>query len=435
MSSDDLSKQFYDMLLESQWWSASTMRDYQRGQLAQLLRHARMNVPFYETRLNAVLKPNGHIDWARWSDIPIVTRKDMREQREAMQARELPAGHGPIGLVETSGSSGVAITITTNRLSGLANDGLRWRGQSWNELDWSRGLLIREGNDPLDAAPPLGKRVGIWGPPWLDAAQEGYCLQINKLAEGNDVLALFRSARLSYLNTGPKTAHTLALDAIRLGLDMQIEAFLCQGEAVGEEDREISQKVFGARLIEHYSSKEAGQIAHTCPQGHLHINSEVMFAEVVDVSGQPCGPGEKGRLIVTPLYHTAQPLIRYEQGDWVTAGQGCLCGRQLPVLESVAGRELAMFYHPDGRAVVQVLPSEARRALCCHQMQIAQVGANEYEVRFVPQGTAKPDHSLFLAHFRRVFFDDARVVFVPVDDIPLTAGGKALEYINEWRRG
>ncbi|HWV46625.1 MAG TPA: hypothetical protein VN039_11500, partial [Nitrospira sp.] len=63
------------------------------------------------------------------------------------------------------------------------------------------------------------------------------------------------------------------------------------------------------------------------------------------------------------------------------------------------------------------------------------VGANDYEVRFVPQGAAKPDQSLFLTHFRRVFFDDARVVFVPVEDIPLTAGGKALEYINEWRRG
>jgi phenylacetate-CoA ligase len=435
MADDELAKQFYDMLQESQWWSADAIRNYQRGQLSQLLRHARTNVPFYESRLDPVFKGNDDIDWSRWSEIPIVTRKDMREHHNAMQARELPAGHGPTGVVETSGSSGVAISITTNRLSGLANDGLRWRSQGWNLLDWSLGLLIREGDDPLDAAPPLGKRVGIWGPPWDDAAQEGYCLQINKLANGSDVLALFQSAHLSYLNTGPKTAHTLALDAVRLGLEMQIEAVLCQGEAVGEEDREIAQRVFGARLIEHYSSKEAGQIAHTCPRGHLHINSEVMFVEVVDRNGQACAPGEKGRLIVTPLYHTAQPLIRYEQGDWVTAGWACSCGRQLPVLESVAGRELAMFHHPDGRAVVQVLPPEARRALYCHHMQIAQVGANDYEVRFVPQGAAKPDQSLFLTHFRRVFFDDARVVFVPVEDIPLTAGGKALEYINEWRRG
>ena len=78
MSTDGgLQRQFYEMLMESQWWSADELRNYQRSQLSQLLRHAKKNVPFYEHRLDAVVKPNGDIDWDRWGEIPIVRRQDL----------------------------------------------------------------------------------------------------------------------------------------------------------------------------------------------------------------------------------------------------------------------------------------------------------------------------------------------------------------------
>src|SRR5690242_20610737 len=89
-----LQRQFFDMLMDSQWWSAEQLRNYQRSQLSQLLHHAKKNVPFYEHRLDAVLKPNGDIDWSRWEEIPIIKRKDMAEHRGAMLATALPAGHG-----------------------------------------------------------------------------------------------------------------------------------------------------------------------------------------------------------------------------------------------------------------------------------------------------------------------------------------------------
>lgn len=98
-----LQRQFFQMLMESQFWSPKALENYQRSQLAQLLRHARKNVPFYEHRLDAVLEPNGDIDWDRWHEIPIVRRRDMIDHRTAMQARELPPGHGPTGSIETSG--------------------------------------------------------------------------------------------------------------------------------------------------------------------------------------------------------------------------------------------------------------------------------------------------------------------------------------------
>jgi phenylacetate-CoA ligase len=83
-------QQIFDMLMESQFWSADQMRDYQRSQLAQLLRHAKAHVPFYKTRLDCVLRKDGSIDWDRWEEIPIVTRADLRDRGGEMLSTFVP---------------------------------------------------------------------------------------------------------------------------------------------------------------------------------------------------------------------------------------------------------------------------------------------------------------------------------------------------------
>ena len=61
-----------------------------------------------------------------------------------------PPGHGPFGVVETSGSSGLPIRVTVNRLAKLASDAVCWRTQHNHGLSWSRDLLQRLGNDRGD---------------------------------------------------------------------------------------------------------------------------------------------------------------------------------------------------------------------------------------------------------------------------------------------
>lgn len=428
-----LQRDFFDMLTESQWWPPDVLRNYQREQLGWLLRHARAQVPFYENRLDPVLASNGDIDWERWEDVPIVTRRDMVEHRDAMLARQLPPSHGPVALAETSGSTGLAIKITVNRLAAVVNNGLIWRSHVWSGLEWNNNLCVRTGTDST-AAFPDGKDGGQWGPVWAAAAREGRRWIINRYATGEQDLHFCARRQCSYLSTGPKVAHTLALDNNRLGLDVQLDAILCFGGTVGEEDRTVCKQAFGARLIEYYSSKEGAQIAHTCPAGKLHINGETVLVEIVDDRGEPCQPGELGRVIITPFFSTAQPLIRYDQGDLAIAGTTCSCGRSLPIIQEIAGRQLAMFHHPDGRVAARVLPMEGRHALCCEYMQVAQIGPNIYQVRYTPDGTGRsPDELQFKDIFRRTYFEDAEVELLRVERMPLTPVGKLVEYVNEWQ--
>lgn len=434
---DDLQRQFYEMLMESQWWSADQLRDYQRSQLSQLLRHAKANVPFYEHRLDAVLKANGDIDWDRWNELPIVKRNDMVEHRDAMQATEVPPGHGPTGILSTSGSTGLPIQITTNMLGSVANNGLRLRVHRWQDLDWSKTLCNRLGDESHAEEWPEGQPTGPWGPPWEADAMRGGSWMISRTFPSEYLFGFFAEHRCSYLAAGPNMAHINALDALRLGIEVKIDAILVQGNTVTQADRDICRQVFGAKMVEHYSSKEGGHMAHPCPAGTLHVNSEVCLFEVLDEDDRPVKPGETGRVVVTPFYQTAQPLIRYEQGDRVTVETAaCRCGRHGPTLHAVRGRNVAIFKHPNGRALANLMPDETTNLLRAQYWQLAQVGPHDYELRYVPSVSGESgDEAKVSEIFLSTFFPDACLRFVRTGQIALRDSGKLAEYVNEWQAG
>jgi phenylacetate-CoA ligase len=430
---ESLRRQFYEMLMESQFWSLERLVAYQREQLIPLLRQAKAHVPFYKTRLDAVLPSNGEVRWDRWGEIPIVKRQDMIDSREEMQTLELPPGHGPVSTISTSGSTGLPITVSVSAIGGIAQAGLRWRVQRWQDLDWSKTLCSRLGGVQHAADWPEGEPMGFWGPPWDLDAKRGGSWKVSRSWSSPELFAFFREHRCSYLNAGPNMAHINALDARRLGESLRIDAILAQGNVVTQADRDICLEVFGARLIEHYSSKEGGQMAHPCPNGRLHINMEGCLIEILDADGRPCTEGETGRVIVTPLLQTAQPLIRYEQGDWATVGGACSCGRHSPSLSEIVGRNIAIFRHPDGRLLANRMPDETRDVLAAQYFQLAQVGPNDYELRYVPDDwSASGDEGRARALFAARYFADASLRFVRQRDIALSSGGKLVEYVNEW---
>lgn len=435
MQPQDLQRAFYEMLMESQFWSPGQLVDYQRSQLEQLLRHARKNVPFYEKRLDPVFTASGDIDWDRWDEIPIVKRSDMLEHREAMLARERPAGHGASGTISSSGSTGRPIQVTSNRLTMLAANANRWRAHRWHGLDWSSTYTARHEFDPRSEYPDGWKRGG-WGPSWDEAAARGTLFQLSRNAHMPQIIEFLQRTGSRYFSTGPKTIHVMALELERTGAELKLDYVLPHGEQVSPGDREAYARVFGARTLEHYSSKEGGQIGYSCPHGPgLHVNAESVLVEIVDANGRAAPHGESGHVVLTPFVSTSQPLIRYDQGDFARFGPPCPCGRGLPVLAGIEGRSTAIFTHPDGRTVSRMLSEPARDLLGCTFWQIAQVGPLQFEVRYVPRHWDVPgDEAAALAMYHAIFFPDSEVKFVRVREILPTAGGKYIEYINEFDR-
>jgi phenylacetate-CoA ligase len=214
---------------------------------------------------------------------------------------------------------------------------------------------------------------------------------------------------------------------------VQIEAILTQGNVVRQSDRDICHRVFGARLIETYSSKEGGQLAHECSYGNLHLNVEGSIVEVLDPAGRPCGAGDTGRVVVTPIFQTAQPLIRYVQGDLATVGAPCTCGRQSGTLAKVIGRSVSVFSHPDGETkVLAYLPDVVRELLRSVHLQLAQIGPTAFEVRYQPlDWSSLGDEAAATDAIRRVLWTDSEIAFQRNRASP-NAADKMVDFVNEW---
>jgi phenylacetate-CoA ligase len=431
----DLLRAFYEQLMESQYWPIERLRDYQREQLEHLLRHARANSPFYESRLDAVFGSDGSLNFERWREIPILKRDDLALHREAMLAANVPPHHGEARDYVTSGSSGVPVSIRANGIATLAGRAAELRVFDWHSIDYS-AILCTIVNEPGVASWPEGRRRGPWGPSWAYGSSAGRGVEIGFFETYPHILDFIKRSEASYLITGATVAHALALEAERLKSGIVLDRVMTYGSDPTDAGRQAYRSAFGAGVLQRYSSKEANGIAHNCSTGdHYHIHAENIFVEVLDEAGEPCGPGETGTVVVTPFLSTHQPIIRYELGDLATIGTTCACGRTLPVLSEIAGRVSHVFRFPDGTSTYRRLPQALRAQLKAGMWQIAQVEPMRIELRYQPNDWNKMgDEGGVVAFMRTLYPEGVEIVTRRVERFRLTNAGKLIEYSYEVER-
>lgn len=436
-STPSLRQRIYEMLMESQYWPPALMLEFQRSQLVQLLRHARATVPFYKTRLDPLFTKNGDFEWSRWHEIPVVTRADLRERRSELLARELPPGHGSTKDFSTSGSSGVPITITATAIAGAAKEAARERFEKFHALGQAKCRAAFDFPSEFKNWEKVfrnGKKEPIGG---LKTASQGNILKVSTKAADADKLSVLRSGKAAILSSLPNDIEIIARKNLRLPQRerVKLESILCFGQGATIEQRDLFLRSFGAKTVEIYSSKEAGFMAFQCTSGnHFHINSELVFLEVLNSQGLPCAPGEIGRVVVTPLYSTAQPLIRYEQGDMATPGLACSCGLKLPVLSKIDGRQDPILKLP-GRLATEMLVNKdmLTRTLKADALQVAQVSELQFEIRYVaPKAVTPTGRGVITRHLRFVLHPDLNVSYKKVVEIPRNAGGKQQRFVREF---
>jgi phenylacetate-CoA ligase len=204
------------------------------------------------------------------------------------------------------------------------------------------------------------------------------------------------------------------------------------GEIVTPELRELAREVVGLPITDVYSSVEVGYIALQCPeQPHYHVQSEGVLVEVIDEAGQPCRPGEVGRVIVTALHNFAMPLLRYVIGDYAEVGEPCSCGRGLPVLSRVLGRTRNMLILPSGRRIWPLLEGALFSDVApVTQFQIVQLSHSLLEVRLVVSRPVTPaEEDALGAMIRHHLEHPYTIAFTYPASIPRGPGGKYEDFI------
>lgn len=412
-------------LAASQWASPEALAQAQWPQLQALLSHARQHSPFHAHRLAglpAVITPS---DWSR---IPVLTRQEVQTMGKDIRATLLPPGHGQRSPVFSSGSTGQPVATEQTDLTQLMWDVLTLRDHEWHRRDF-QGKLASLRHYPKGFAPGAAGSTGPnWGKATADLIRTGPVTMLDVSADVKAQWAWLRREQPQTLLT-----HPTVLDALLEGLDGQapgvpsLREVRTLSEALPEGLRERCRAVLGVPLTDVYSARETGYLALQCPDhDHYHVQSEAVYVEVLRDDGQPCEPGEIGRVVVTPLHNFAFPLIRYELGDHAEWGEPCPCGRGLPVLRRIWGRTRNRLMYPDGRWVWPIVNYRSLRDVApIRQMRLVQRSPQHIDVELVITPRPTPEVETRLAQcLTRNLGHAFDFQFCYVDHIPRSAGGK-----------
>jgi phenylacetate-CoA ligase len=237
-----------------------------------------------------------------------------------------------------------------------------------------------------------------------------------------------------YLLTYPTNLAALLRELRQRGITLPgLRQVRTIGETLSDDIRQACENQLKVDVADTYSSQEVGNIAIQCPMSGLyHVMSEYLLVEVLDDAGQPCVPGQTGRVVVTDLLNFATPLIRYEIGDYAEAGASCPCGRGLPTLRRIAGRERNMVLLPDGSRHWPLVGFQRFRQIApIRQYQIIQHSLQAIEVRLVVDAPLDASQQSLLQDVIRQslgYAFDLEFIFHH-QEIPRSKNGKFEEFV------
>lgn len=327
----------------TQWLATEALAEGQARQLNVLCEHHRAHTPAFAARLKAGglnhLKNLKHL-----RQLPPMSRRDAQALGESFFARQLPHRHLPLGVAKTSGSTGEPVSVRKTAINRLYWSAFTIRDHVWNRRQFGNRMSSIRAN--------VGKYVEMrdWGAPARDLFATGPAQGIPITTDIGEQLRLLRRFRPEFLIVYPNNLVAFVEIWESEGFDLEgLRHIKTIGETVPDALRARVKAITGIAVEDNYSSQEVGTIAIQCPESGLyHVMSEALIVEVLDAQGEPCREGEIGRVVVSDLVNLATPIIRYDIGDYAQMGASCACGRGLPTLRRIVGRERNLVRLPDG---------------------------------------------------------------------------------------
>jgi len=436
----------HNRLLESsQWQTAEQIRATQLVNLRGLVAHAAEQVPFYRDLFKKIgLRPEDPLTEQAWNSIPVLQRSDVRDLGEKLYARTYPTAFGALGLTTSGGSTGVPVRIRKTELDGLTWESIGLREEIWHRESVTGVLANLKGVSSVAYAAltrvpgTVAMNEGLWLPHWgrptSSLWETGRLGMLQPDNPPSVQVEFLRSLKPDYLLMRPAGLRLLLAHMREHHVTLPpLSAVWTVSENVDDSLRADCLDTFGCRIVSNYSAGETGYIALQCPLGDgYHVMSEVIRVEILDARGRACAPGEIGRVVVTPLYNYAMPLLRYEIGDEAQVGAPCVCGRGLPVLSSIVGRiEDYVILKTGQRRRVDLQHYRISAIREIREFQLAQTGPERIELRLAVSAPLKDEDLTFLnGMLAKSFGTHFAWQIVYLDAIPKTPAGKLLQFVN-----
>ena len=409
-------------LERSQWLPLETLRARQSERLAQILRYAGVNSPYYQRLFRERGFDPERFRPADFEALPLLTKAIIRSSTDEMLSREFP--RSALDVHRTGGSTGVALTayFDPRWIEPRTADFLR--SDQWAGCFHGMKIAALWGNPPLPKTFKEHVRALLFSRViYLDT------LDFNDRSVG-EFIDRWRRGKPEILYGHSHSIYMLARYVLANGIrDLRPRGIISTSMMLLAHERAVIEQAFDCKVFDRYGSEEVGLIAAECERHEgMHLNIEHLYIEFLREDGTAAAAGEEGSIVITDLFNRGMPFIRYQIGDvGVPTDRRCPCGRGLPLMERVTGRVADYLKRRDGSLVAGV--SLVERTLTAipglEQMQVVQPSAGEIVVNVVraPDFTPATEQAL-LSEFRWVFGPGMEIRPCYVQRIPQESSGK-----------
>ena len=341
---------YYQWLMKTQWLPPEELEEIQNGRLQIIINHAYENVPYYRKNFEERgLKPNDIQCKEDLKLLPILTKDDIRRNFDELIAKNYTK-FNPV-LFHTSGSTGQPLSCYIDGDLSTLIKATVWRHWQWCRVTYSepiavfRGTLINE----------FGKEQQCYYKVELSNQIHFSTFEMDKNVMGKYVKKL-NEIKPALIRGYPASLEILAQFIKKNNLKVhQPKAIHTSSEVVLQEQREITEEAFNAPLFDWYGHGESTVCAGECEYHKgLHLNLEFGFTEFVKTKETEKRENVYN-IISTSLWNFSMPFIRYDTEDLALLDNSkCLCGRGLPLIKKIIGRQADIIEGING---VRVSPS------------------------------------------------------------------------------
>lgn len=338
--------------LEREHWSSAKWHAWLEERKLRALRRAALDVPYYRQIWEERRRRGDNASFEVLANWPILKKEPLRTHPELLVASD--CNRRAMYEEHTSGTTGTPLTLWRSRETVQQWYALNEaRVRIWNGLS-HQNKWGHVGGQPV--VPFNQRRPPYWV--WNSALKQLYlsCMHIGPQSSAA-YLSAIKEYGLDYLLGYASSIALLAQAALESGARVPLKLVVTDSEPLLQTQRDLIEKGFACPVRETYGMAEIACAASECSAGALHLWPEVGIIELLDENDQPVAPGQTGRIVATKLLNLDMPLIRYDTQDLAQLDPDdrlCACGRTLPRLRKVLGRNDDVVITADGRRIVQI---------------------------------------------------------------------------------
>lgn len=405
-------------LTRTQWLPSKKIRDIQLKKLRALLEHCYKTVPFYHramkergVRAQDIRSPE---DLCR---LPIVRKQDIRMNPTLFRSLDIPRDAFE---ATTSGSTGEPFRFLRSRNTFDWEVAGTFRMYGWTGYRLGdRWVHIH----PRDDSGPLRQRLSVVR---KDLLFRRLRVDDFKISPEEMRMAAKRISSFKPFLIECSPIRLLEFGRYAQEVDASVPALVSTEQRIFPFERRLAADRWRGEVYDSYGSTEAMAMASECHEHTgLHVSDELYVLEIVK-DGEHVSPDEIGRILVTSLYHRAQPFVRYDTGDLsMPMDQDCPCGRGLSLMSTVEGRYVDVLESEEGRLIFASGFSNWFADVEVRQFQIEQLGRTRLIIRIIPEeGYTEASGETIVARTRAVLGQRVEVEIRRVDAIPDYKSGK-----------